>query len=55
MAHQTEPIVCPNPACRAEMSAYGDVGVYTRIGGMKVVCCGTCRTVLGVLPPDSKS
>jgi hypothetical protein len=52
MAHQAEPAICPK--CGKELADYKDVGVYTRIGGMRLVCCGGCRTVLGVLPPSEK-
>ena len=50
MAHTKDPVLCPK--CGAGIGHYDDVLVMTRVGGMKIVACGSCRAILGVLPPD---
>jgi hypothetical protein len=51
MTNTTEPLICPH--CNAFIQRTGDVLTYTRVGGMILVACASCRKILGVLPqPD---
>jgi hypothetical protein len=52
MAYTTEALRCPH--CDAAISKHEDVQTLTRVSGMIVVGCASCRKVLGVLPVPEK-
>jgi hypothetical protein len=52
MAHTADPLACPH--CEAPIRSHEDVLTLTRISGMIVVGCSSCRKILGVLPPENR-
>jgi hypothetical protein len=49
MTTTIDPVICPH--CSAYIQRREDVLTYTRVGGMILVACASCRKILGVLPP----
>jgi hypothetical protein len=52
MTYTSEPLVCPH--CGAAIYDYDTVLTLTRVSGMIVVGCASCRKVLGTLPPAER-